>query len=734
MTAMNVFSLQAVFLLFSIAVMVNPAETRAEIADPVSRVGLVLSGGGARGAAHIGVLKVLEREGISVDLIAGTSMGALVGGLYAIGYSAEEIENIMKSQDWNSFFSDLPQRRLTPLIERGNTRYQGQLAFRGWNPELPGGLLGGQQLMEKLEILTTDRMLPSHYDFDRLPIPFRAVATNLIDGTPYVFEKGSMTEAIRASIGVPLLFTPLEKDGMLLVDGGLANNLPTDIARAMGADIIIAVDATTPLLAQDEMRSFFDVVDQAISLQMDRKVRENLNLADIVLTPELGIYRYNDYDKVRHIITKGEEAALRHLPELRELTAAVPARSRSEVIPAELSIIESISFHGLAKIPASQARGNIRVEPGDTVDTSAIVADVSRLYGTRLFESVRYDLEPLDDNRYHLTFVLKEAMLNTLGGGIRYDNDFTFVVLAELTARQIFNTQSKVTVSTRFGGREHHEASLRFIFPTLQFLFVEPKLEASRLERLDIRNQIQVDRFTDKRESGQMKFGGIIFRQLEIAGNYRYERVRASGGASEANRLEDSVTLGSAGLSLNWDSLDDPEHPRSGAEIELRLDKTGRTLGGDLDYSRGQADYKHYMSFSEKSTFKLKASAGYSHGPVPFFDLFSVGGYSFCENSSRQFLGLRRDEFLVRHMAILGAEYSRRLISRPLSMVRGAYLIGNYNIGYFSNSYRSPYEVSNLHGAGLGLSVDTVLGPLRTTLGWAEGGRFNFYFSFGPAF
>jgi NTE family protein len=172
------------------------------------KVGLVLSGGGARGGAHIGILKILEREKVPIDYIAGTSFGALVGGFYALGYSAEEIEGIFLQQDWSKYFSDAPERRLSPLSDRKSAGYQIQLAFHNWVPELPIGLWEGQPLRELLNRLTTLPMLEAEYDFDRLPIPFRAVATDLVKGNSYVFSRGSMSEALRASIAIPLIFTP----------------------------------------------------------------------------------------------------------------------------------------------------------------------------------------------------------------------------------------------------------------------------------------------------------------------------------------------------------------------------------------------------------------------------------------------------------------------------------------------------------------------------------------------
>jgi NTE family protein len=709
------------------------AALQAEDLKTPPKIGLVLSGGGARAASHIGVLKVLEREGISIDCIAATSMGALVGGLYSMGYSPVEIESFLASQDWSRIFSDAPQRQFTPLIERGDARYQGKIAFRGWNPELPSGLWSGQPLTEALNLLTTSRMLRAQNDFDKLPIPFRAVATNLINGKPYVFKKGSMTLALRASMAVPMMFTPLETDGMLLVDGGLVDNLPADIAREMGADIIIAVDATSPLLGKKDLRTLFDVVDQSISLQMEKNVQENSKLATLILRPELKAYTNIDYDKIPEIIKQGEAEATRHLQEIKALFSVGLAHRQFSPLPAAAPFIDSISFRGLKQIPESKIRAKLDIRPGDAADPSTIGADVSRIYATRLFESVDYTLEPAGENRYHLIFLVKEELLNTLGAGIRYDNDYKFVVLAEFTARQIFHTSSKAMVSSQFGGLEDHSASLRFIPPHAEFLFLEPKIEASRRERLDIRNEERIDKFTDKREGGQFMIGGSVFRQLELSGGYRYERVRISGG-SDPNRMTGSQSLGGMVLRLNWDSLDYREFPRSGSNLKIQFDKQMPALGGDFDYSRWQADYGQSLPVSAKSTIQVNLSAGYSKGSVPFYDSFFVGGYSQAENASRQFLGFGRDEILVHQMAIIRASYRRQVFSRPLSLIKRGFLIATYNGGLFSDRQASPYRFNYLNGAGLGLSIDTMLGPLRASLGWGEGGRLNFYLSFGPSF
>jgi len=544
-----------------------------------------------------------------------------------------------------------------------------------------------------------------------------------------------MTEALRASIAIPLLFTPVEKDGMLLVDGGLANNLPTDVARALGADIIIAVDATSPLLARDKIRNFIDVADQSISLQMEKNVQENRSLADIVLHPSLDQFTFSDFDKIPKIMKQGEAEANRRLTEIKALIADVaphpPARTPLPASP--VATIESISFSGLKKIKSTQLAASLHVRPGDAADPYAIGADVGRLYASHFFESVGYTLEPLAGGRYQLVFIMKESPLNVLGIGVRYGNDYNFVALAEFTARQLFNSSSNLTVSSQFGGLEDHLAALRLVPSPAPFLFLEPKVEVMRLERLDFRDQNAVDRFTDARDIGRVMVGGTVFPQLEISAGYLAERVRIEGG-SEPNSLAGSVKLAGLAFRLNRDSLDSRDFPRSGMTLRVQIDKRSRSLGGDLDYSKWEADWQRYIPISERSTLQFNSTLGYSRGPVPFYDLFFVGGYSFSQIASRQFIGLQRDELPVNQMAIAGALYRRTLFSHGLSFFRKGYLSAIYNALFFSNRQQSPYHFELVNGAGIDLAVDTMVGPVHAAGGWAERGGWNFYISLGPSF
>jgi NTE family protein len=277
------------------------------------RIGLVLSGGGARGIAHIGVLKVLEQQHVPIDAIAGTSMGAVVGGLYASGLTASEIERIVTSLNWQDAFRDRPPREdltLRRKQEDQNFLVKFPLGIRGHKLVLPKGLIQGQRLNQMLRRLTLP--VARFTNFDDLPTPFRAIATDLETGDAVTIASGDLTSAMRASMSAPGVFAPVERNGRLLVDGGISENLPIDIARAMGVDILIVVDVGSPLLTRDKLNSVPVISNQMIAILIQHNSRQQLEKIgpqDILIAPQLGDTSSFDFGNVKRVIAVGERAA-----------------------------------------------------------------------------------------------------------------------------------------------------------------------------------------------------------------------------------------------------------------------------------------------------------------------------------------------------------------------------------------------------------------------------------------
>ncbi|HXO63181.1 MAG TPA: patatin-like phospholipase family protein, partial [Steroidobacteraceae bacterium] len=287
------------------------------------RIGLVLSGGGARGVAHVGVLKVLEDMHVPVDAIAGTSMGAVVGGLYASGLSAREIEKIMTSLNWQDAFRDRPPREDLTLRRKQEDQsflVKFPLGVRGGRILLPKGLIEGQSLNELLRRLTLPVVRITK--FDDLPTRFRAVATDLESGEPVVLDSGDLTSAMRASMSAPGIFAPVEREGRILVDGGIADNVPVDIARRMGVDIVIVVDVGAPLLGRDRLKDVTSISNQMLAILIRRNAEQQLATLgpkDVLIAPPLGEASSFDFGAVGRVIGAGEAAARADAPALRQL-------------------------------------------------------------------------------------------------------------------------------------------------------------------------------------------------------------------------------------------------------------------------------------------------------------------------------------------------------------------------------------------------------------------------------
>ena len=323
---MGRFRSVAVALGFSVAVlaMVEKAHAQDEAGPPGPTIGLVLSGGGAKGFAHLGVLKVLEEYRVPVHLITGTSMGSIMGGLYASGLSTAEIEATLSTVDWVAIFDDQPPREdLDFGRKEEDLRYLFDLGLGvRWPPRviLPSGLVAGQ----KVELLLREKTLhvSGIQDFSEFPIPFACVAADIEHGTSVVLDHGDLARAIRASMSIPAFFAPVEIDGRILVDGGITDNMPVREVRSRGAEVVIGVDVSAPLRTRDELGNLFGIVGQLTGMLTRLNVEQQLTDVDILLDPELGALSGDDFTKFSEFVAIGEAEARRHERDLRQYSVS----------------------------------------------------------------------------------------------------------------------------------------------------------------------------------------------------------------------------------------------------------------------------------------------------------------------------------------------------------------------------------------------------------------------------
>ena len=416
------------------------------------KIGLVLGGGGAKGAAHIGVLKVMEEQKIPVDYIAGTSMGAIVAALYASGLSAGELEKVITAIDWKDVFSGDPDRRDIDY-RRKQEDYDHltklSVGIKDGKVVTPKGLIKDQ----KVNVLFETLMLHTSGidDFDKLPIPYRAVAADLETGEMVVLKGGRLADAARASMSVPGAFPPIELNGRLLIDGGIVRNLPVDIVREMGADIIICIDVDKPMATRKELGGSLSILNQMIDIMMKKNVKEqvkSLGPQDVYINPDLGELGSGDFDKAAEISRLGEKAARENIDSLKRYSAsdneyaAFTARHHRELVTEVKVASVKIEVEGESKISPDYVASRLTVKPGDTVDIEQMKSQAGIVYGTGDFERVDMQVQKQQDG-YDLVVKARERSWgpNYLRVGIALESDFkgssSYNILADYTRRWI---------------------------------------------------------------------------------------------------------------------------------------------------------------------------------------------------------------------------------------------------------------------------------------------------------
>jgi len=383
-------------------------------AEKVERplVGLVLSGGGAKGIAHIGVLKMLDSLQIPIDYIAGTSMGGIVGALYAIGYTGADIELIALSQDWQELFSDSPPRKFMSYLEKeDDSRFQFNLGLKGFTPVAPSGFIQGQKISLQFSSLT----LSSEYikNFDDLYIPFRCITADLISGKEVVLKQGSISKAMRATMSLPTIFAPVEWGDSLLIDGGALNNLPVDVVRSMGAEFIIAVDVGDFNKDRKELKSMINVLEQTFNLPLQERIHKHQHLSNLLITPKTENFSSSNFSKkaIKRIMRTGDEAANEFIDALTIAKFQYNLHRRDphlDILEFSEPFIHGISITGNTTIPWEELYKLIGLQAGDVFISESFHEKISELRFSGRFASIEYEIRPVGESSIRLNIHVQE--------------------------------------------------------------------------------------------------------------------------------------------------------------------------------------------------------------------------------------------------------------------------------------------------------------------------------------
>lgn len=721
------------------------AQARSEVGSSGGsdrpRVGLVLSGGGARGMAHIGVLRRLEELRIPIDAIAGTSMGAVIGGLYASGLGAREIEAIMTSVDWQDAVRDRPPRAdltFRRKAEDQNFLVRFPLGLRGGDFKLPKGLIQGQKLTQLLRQHTLP--VASVENFDELPTRFRAVTTDLETGEAVILDRGDLTRAMRASLSAPGVFAPVEHEGRLLVDGGLAENLPIDVARAMGVDVVIAVDVGFPLLTRRRLDSVATISNQMLSIFIRRNAerqRRTLGERDVIIDPALGEASSFDFSQIARAIELGREATDQNAERLAALSvdvASYAAWLAQRAAPRDnRPTIDYVAVAEGSERYESTLLSRFADTIGRPVDGSELAARVTRLYGQGNLELLDYRVAQ-QGGRHGLVL---EARRNSWGPnyvrfGLNLQDDFegnsSFNAAARFVLSELTDRGAESVWDLQVG--ESPKVATELFVP----LDDDARYFLMPLARLELRNVPLIESGVRIAEYRVRRFevGLDAGRELGDWGEIRFGLRRQTGRSRV--RLGDPLLpdsdfdLRQYFARLSYDRLDDVNFPRSGQSFAVEWRGETAALGSGGDSQVLTADWLIAGSRG-RSTAVFWASAGSNIGAVAEVNsLFPLGGFL---NLS----GLTPNAISGEHFAI-----ARTLLYRQIGRGGEGFLNVPAYVGLSLElgnvwSRRSDISIGSAqrHGS-LFLGFDTLLGPVYLGTGLSDGGETGFYLFLGRTF
>lgn len=727
-----------VFLCLSAALACAADDVAAveETAEP-PRVGLVLGGGGARGAAHIGVLKELERLRVPVDAIAGTSMGAIIGGLYASGMSASELEALVASIDWAEALSDEPAREDLSFRRKqddAQVPIDLELGLRGTSLVLPKGAIQGQKLDLLLRELT---LRVSHVrNFDQLAIPFRAIASDIESGEAFIMGEGDLATSIRASMSVPAVFAPVRIGERLLVDGGLVGNLPIDVMQAMDVDIIIAVNVEFPLYGVDKLDSALTITEQMLTILMIKESArqiERLGDRDILIRPELGLYASGNFDDILENIAPGQAAARAQADRLADL--ALEESAWSDYLARRAAPVESASHLAFVRVEHDGRlaprvlESKLTVAAGDPIDHAVLAHNADRLYGLELYSRVNYRLvEEEAGVGVVYTARTKGWGPNFLQFGIALEDDFEgstgFNVNARLTRAGINRLGAEWRSDLRLG-----TDPLLFseFYQPLSFdsrVFVAPRLEM----RQSNLNAFSLEETVARYRLSEAQIGLDIGRELGRSGELRLGVFRGLGDArvtvGDPSLPGFEFDSGGAFARLRFDTLDNARFPRRGMLSELKWTLSRPGLGADSEFDTIEGEVQQTWSRGKNSLQLGLSYATTLDSDATVQDYFPLGGFL-------RLSGLERGEISGPHAALARLVFYRSVGDSSGLFDTPLYLGVSAEAG---NTWQNRSDIS-LDSLWLNGSVfaglDTFIGPVYVAAGFAERGNSNFYLFFG---
>ena len=767
----NTFRLLFIFFTFVVS-------THLFAQDKKPKVALVLSGGGAKGIAHIPVLQALDSLGIVPDLIIGTSMGSVVGGLYAMGYSGDSIANIANNTNWDNLLTgDIPLNKVSTEEKSEFKKYLIKMDVVNWSPKLNPSLLRDQNLREFLSLLTFP--VYNINNFDDLSIPFRAMTTDIVNGKEVILGKGSLSLAMRASMSVPSVFQPVVYKNTLLVDGGILNNFPTDVAKHMGADIIIGSTVGGGMLPKNKLDNMSALLVQSSMLSSNLKVEKNKEICDILIdhVPYLE-YSTGDFNKSKEIFKEGEIATNNNLSSLVKLSKTLKKyKQRVHKVPNAKNkiLLDTIIFKNISIGNYEVAKERTNIEPDKEYSAKELVAGVNRAIGTRMFSKITYE-SFIENNQLGFQLNFFEYSKNQLKGSLHYDTYRGGGIVVNYTGRNILGKSSRVLITLDIAEQSRARLQYQKIFGKhknwwfqseaigellIQEVFEDGiKIENIKQNYFQFNNQINKNinslysyvgvgidyELTNLRPKFDPDLVGNFFglkkynfNTIEINANYTYNSLNKVFFSTKGTYFKGSVSR-----SIHNTIYIEP------------IDENSPSIDGFTNsFSKLNLSFEKRVGFTKKIIGILKGTTNFiyedtlksnevSFDEYGYAGKYSLGGY-IPNNRSRSYLfaGLHEDELTVN-------QFMKLTLALQLNPINKIYVVPHFNIASvgFTNfdnymddaffpkgDWEDKMETSLLMSAGATFSYNSLLGPVNFDISYINGvDKLRLYFSLGFLF
>lgn len=709
------------------------------------KVGLVLSGGGAKGLAHIGVLKVIDSIGVKIDYIAGTSMGAIVGSLYASGYSGKQIDSIFKSVNFDDILNDNLPRASRTFYERDNyEKYAVILPFKNFKIKLPSALSRGQNTLGLLSKATLH--VNTLDNFSQLPIPFFCVATNIETGKAVMLDKGNLSQAVMASSAFPSLFQPVIIDDQVLIDGGVVNNYPIDELKEKGMDVIIGVDVQDGLMSREELTSAPDVLLQINNFRTINDMKIKAKKTDIYIKPDISDFSVVSFGELKKITETGASATLNHLEALNEIAKFQSKKREQMLIKAVDSLkINTINLSGESNYTRSYVLGKLKLKTNERISYDDFNKGVNNLIATNNFDSFLYELKPSDSiDGYDMNATLKESNETTfLKLGVHYNDLYKSSALINFTKKRLLTKNDLASFDFILGDNVRYNfdyyidkgfywsIGLSSRYDSFnKNVAVETILSPDQLSLISVNKlAIQVSDFTH-----QFYIQTLFSKDLSLILGAEYKHLKiTSETILDSNNDEESVfekgDYTSLFGKLRFDTYDNKYFPKKGVlfNADLHTYINASEFRNDFtSFSIAKATFGYSQSFSKKLSANITSDAGFRLGQEtnPYLN-FVLGGYGgHLINNYTPFYGY---DFL----SISGNSFIKSTLTLDYEVFKKNHLNFAVNVANVEDDlFESADWLSKIDytGYALGYAIETLIGPIEFKYSWSPETKKSIWF------